>query len=77
MGADHVGEDGIELVLGLLSDLSRENCSTIAGKAALNRGMPFDVYAYPVSGIPPFKEIGPEVEKQANSLKDGDVLAVK
>lgn len=35
----------------------------IAGKAALNRGMPFDVYAYPVSGIPPFKEIGPEVEK--------------
>ncbi|MBI3700274.1 MAG: transglycosylase SLT domain-containing protein [Afipia sp.] len=35
----------------------------IAGKAALNRGMPFDFYAYPVSGIPPFKEIGPEVEK--------------
>ena len=35
----------------------------IAGKAALNRGMPFDVYAYPVSGIPPYKEIGPEVEK--------------
>ena len=35
----------------------------IAGKAALNRGMPFDFYAYPVSGIPPYKEIGPEVEK--------------
>lgn len=35
----------------------------IAGKAALNRGMPFDFYAFPVSGIPPFKEIGPEVEK--------------
>ena len=27
----------------------------LAGKAALNRGLPFDFYAYPVSGIPPFK----------------------
>jgi len=35
----------------------------IVGKAALNRGMPFDFYAYPVSGIPPYKDIGPEVEK--------------
>ncbi len=35
----------------------------MVGKAALNRGMPFDYYAYPVSGIPPYKEIGPEVEK--------------
>ncbi len=35
----------------------------IVGKAALNRGMPFDFYAYPVSGIPPYKEIGPGTEK--------------
>jgi soluble lytic murein transglycosylase len=33
------------------------------GKAALNRGLPFDFYAYPVTGIPPFKSIGPEVEQ--------------
>jgi soluble lytic murein transglycosylase len=33
------------------------------GKAALNRGLPFDFYAYPVTGIPPFKSIGPEVER--------------
>jgi len=35
----------------------------MVGKAALNRGLPFDHYAYPVSGIPPYKDFGPEVEK--------------
>lgn len=35
----------------------------LLGKAALNRGLPFDFYAYPVMGIPPFKPIGPEVEQ--------------
>jgi soluble lytic murein transglycosylase len=34
----------------------------LMGKAALNRGLPFDLYAYPVTGIPPFRSIGPEVE---------------
>jgi soluble lytic murein transglycosylase len=35
----------------------------LLGKAALNRGLPFDFYAYPVTGIPSFKSIGPEVEQ--------------
>lgn len=35
----------------------------LLGKAALNRGLPFDFYAYPVNGIPSFKPIGPEVER--------------
>ena len=35
----------------------------LVGKAALNRGLPFDYYAYPVNGIPSFKQIGPEVEQ--------------
>jgi len=34
----------------------------LMGKAALNRGLPFDHYAYPVTGVPPFKSIGPDVE---------------
>jgi soluble lytic murein transglycosylase len=34
----------------------------LMGKAALNRGLPFDHYAYPVNGIPSFKQFGPEVE---------------
>src|SRR4029079_14847185 len=35
----------------------------LLGKAALNRGLPFDLYAYPVTGIPPFRSIGPEIER--------------
>src|SRR6202790_5546741 len=35
----------------------------LLGKAARNRGLPFDFFAYPVNGIPPFKSIGPEVEQ--------------
>ena len=35
----------------------------LMGKSALNRGLPFDFYAYPVNGIPSFKQIGPEVER--------------
>jgi soluble lytic murein transglycosylase len=35
----------------------------LAGKAALNRGLAFDYYAYPVNGIPPYNDIGPAVEK--------------
>src|SRR4029079_1337106 len=34
----------------------------LMGKAALNRGLPVDHYAYPVTGIPSFKQIGPQVE---------------
>jgi soluble lytic murein transglycosylase len=35
----------------------------LLGKAALNRGLPFDFYAYPVNGIPSFKQFGPEIEQ--------------
>jgi soluble lytic murein transglycosylase len=35
----------------------------VAGKAALNRGLPFDHYAYPVNGIPSYRNMGPAVEK--------------
>lgn len=34
----------------------------IIGKGALNRGLPFDVFAYPVTGVPQFKQVGNEVE---------------
>jgi len=33
------------------------------GKAALNRGLPYDVYAYPTIGIPRYSAIGPEVDR--------------
>lgn len=62
-----IGENGDpEAVLGL-SELASRNADArgmlLVGKAALNRGLPFDHYAYPASGIPPYKAIGPEVEQ--------------
>jgi peptidoglycan lytic transglycosylase len=62
-----MGENGDpDAVLGLGELASRQGDARgmlLAGKAALNRGLPFDFYAYPVSGIPPFKSIGPDVER--------------
>ncbi|WP_253706970.1 transglycosylase SLT domain-containing protein [Bradyrhizobium sp. WD16] len=53
--------------LAALCELAQRNHDArgmlLVGKAALNRGMPFDHYAYPVSGIPAYKTIGPEVER--------------
>jgi soluble lytic murein transglycosylase len=34
----------------------------LLGRAALNRGMPFDVYAFPTIGMPRYEPIGPPVE---------------
>ena len=53
----------------------------LVGKAALNRGLPFDHYAYPVTGIPGYNPIGPDVEKsvvfaiarQESMFNPGDV----
>jgi soluble lytic murein transglycosylase len=57
----------------------------LVGKAALNRGLPFDFYAYPVTGIPPYTAIGPEVERsvifsiarQESAFNPGDVSAAQ
>jgi soluble lytic murein transglycosylase len=62
-----MGENGDPDALVGLGELASRNGDArgmlLLGKAALNRGLPFDFYAYPVSGIPPFKSIGPEVEQ--------------
>jgi soluble lytic murein transglycosylase len=62
-----MGENGDPDALVGLGELASRNDDArgmlLLGKAALNRGLPFDFYAYPVSGIPPFKSIGPDVEK--------------
>ena len=61
-----LGENGDPDALAGLGELASRNGDArgmlLLGKAALNRGLPFDHYAYPVVGIPPFKQIGPEVE---------------
>jgi soluble lytic murein transglycosylase len=62
-----MGENGDADVLQGLGELASRNGDArgmlLMGKAALNRGLPFDFYAYPVVGIPPYKPIGPEVEQ--------------
>jgi soluble lytic murein transglycosylase len=62
-----MGENGDPDLLVGLGELASRNGDArgmlLLGKAALNRGLPFDFYAYPVSGIPPFKSIGPDVEQ--------------
>jgi soluble lytic murein transglycosylase len=61
-----MGENaGADVLAGLGELASRNNDARgmlLLGKAALNRGLPFDFYAYPVSGIPHYKPIGPEVD---------------
>ena len=62
-----MGENGDPDALVGLGELASRNSDArgmlLLGKAALNRGLPFDFYAYPMTGIPPFKPIGPEVER--------------
>ncbi|WP_420133223.1 lytic transglycosylase domain-containing protein [Rhodopseudomonas sp.] len=62
-----VGDNGdVDALLGLSELAARNNdgrAMLLVGKAALNRGLPFDHYAYPMSGIPQFRQIGPEVER--------------
>ncbi len=61
-----MGENGDPDALVGLGELASRNGDArgmlLMGKSALNRGLPFDFYAYPVTGIPPFKSIGPDVE---------------
>lgn len=62
-----MGENGDPEALGALGELTQRYSDArgmlLLGKAALNRGLPFDHYAYPVNGIPNFTPIGPEVER--------------
>ncbi|MBH5371654.1 transglycosylase SLT domain-containing protein [Bradyrhizobium glycinis] len=62
-----MGENGDPEALAGLGELAQRYSDArgmlLVGKAALNRGLPFDFYAYPVNGIPQFTPIGPEVER--------------
>jgi len=62
-----MGDNGDPEALAGLGELTARNGDArgmlLMGKAALNRGLPFDHYAYPVNGIPSFRQVGPEVEQ--------------
>jgi soluble lytic murein transglycosylase len=84
-----MGENGDPDALVGLGELASRNGDArgmlLVGKAALNRGLPFDFYAYPVNGVPPFKSIGPDVEKsiiyaiarQESAFNPNDVSAAQ
>ena len=62
-----MGENGDPDALTGLGELASRHSDAramlLVGKAALNRGLPFDHYAYPVNGVPSFRAIGPEIEQ--------------
>ena len=80
-----VGENGdADAVLGLAEIAARHNYARgelLVGKAALNRGLPFDLHAYPTTGIPRYEAIGAEVAqsvlfaiaRQESAFNPGDV----
>nr|WP_249158197.1 lytic transglycosylase domain-containing protein [Bradyrhizobium jicamae] len=61
-----LGDNGDPEALAGLGELTQRYSDArgmlLMGKSALNRGLPFDHYAYPVNGIPSFRQVGPEVE---------------
>jgi hypothetical protein len=67
-----MGENGDPEALAGLGELTSRHGDArgmlLLGKAALNRGLPFDHYAYPVNGIPSFKQIGPR-SSRASSIR--------
>jgi len=80
-----VGENGDADALAGLGEIAARHAyargQLLVGKAALNRGLPFDLHAYPVNGIPRYQSIGPEVEhsvvfaiaRQESAFNPGDV----
>ena len=62
-----MGENGDPDALTGLGELASRHgdarAMLLVGKAALNRGLPFDHYAYPLNGVPSFRAIGPEIEQ--------------
>jgi len=64
---NEMGDKADAEALAALSELAARHDDArgvmMVGKAALNRGLPFDHYAFPVSGIPRFRAIGPDIEQ--------------
>ena len=62
--ADKVVDAG---ALVVVAEVAKRNddarAMLLLGKAALNRGFAFDIYAFPTNGIPEFRMVGPNVDK--------------
>jgi soluble lytic murein transglycosylase len=62
--AERMSDVGVLAMLAEIADRFEDaRAMNLIGKAALARGFSFDRYSFPVVGIPPYRPIGPEVEK--------------
>ena len=62
--ADKVVDAGALVVVAEIAKRNNDaRAMLLLGKAALNRGFAFDVYAFPTNGIPEFRMVGPNVDK--------------
>ncbi len=65
--SDLAEESGDPAVIAGLGKLTRRyndaQAMLLVGKAALARGLPMDVYAYPDIGVPNYSAVGPQVER--------------
>lgn len=61
--ADNLKNPGEVVLLGALTQKYKDPRATlVVGKAALKNGFAMDALAYPTSGIPSFKAVGPAIE---------------
>ena len=62
--ADKVVDAGALVVVAEVAKKNNDaRAMLLLGKAALNRGFAFDLYAFPTNGIPEFRMVGPNVDK--------------
>ena len=61
--ADRTGEiDALAALAGVAARHQDARALVLLGRDALGRGLPFDIHAYPVTGLPRYTPIGPKVE---------------
>lgn len=54
--------DALAVLAGVAARHADARALVLLGRGAVGRGLPFDVHAYPVTGLPRYKPIGPKVE---------------
>ncbi|MGA0531325.1 lytic transglycosylase domain-containing protein [Hansschlegelia sp. KR7-227] len=61
--ADDLKSPGEVVLLGALTQRYKDARATlVVGKAGLNNGLPVDALAYPTSGVPSYRPVGPAIE---------------
>lgn len=62
--AERADADTLAMFAGIAARRQDARALLVIGKGALARDLPFDRHAYPIEGLPRYREIGPAVEPQ-------------